>query len=530
MKEEGNKRIKGYLFIILSVMILVLSAGTKGLAEEEALKIGLDQYAAQNGKLTVYINHNKGYSFQPVIEESTILIGKQKLNIEEIKTFQESQQPVSYLYLVDVSGSMDKERVGQAVDMLKQAIENKGDEDNFCIVTMGNNLTSSGFTTDKEKLISFADMIELTKEDTNLYHSIKEELNVLKTDQLVHDKRCLIIFSDGADDQEVGITREEAENVVKESHIPVFTIAMLKNSPKEKDVESAKILGSFARYSAGGAYYAPVLDEYDYSEVYTKMQDVIMSSLVVTADLTDVIAGDETIYIEAELSNQTSHAEDGMTVPSGEVLQAIKEAKENSTSVNVTVVKEAQEGVEAAEDPVEPPAEEKTELKLGVIIIAVLGLLCVVILIVIICMRRKDSGNEDTDINEDMEVRKDGFSDKIIDSERKDISDPDSSKAPSKLKVNLVKIGPGEEETYTMSLKKEIQIGRKKGCQLCLESDTALSGIHCTIFYKEGNVYVRDEESTNGTYVNGVPIVGQFKLEKADIILIGSYEYRISWE
>ena len=94
----------------------------------------------------------------------------------------------------------------------------------------------------------------------------------------------------------------------------------------------------------------------------------------------------------------------------------------------------------------------------------------------------------------------------------------------------LFQIGPGETENYTLTIKDKVTIGRNKTCQLALENDTALSGKHCSIIYRDDCIFVKDEESTNGTFVNGVPIVGEYKVEMDDILLIGSFEYRISWE
>ena len=79
-------------------------------------------------------------------------------------------------------------------------------------------------------------------------------------------------------------------------------------------------------------------------------------------------------------------------------------------------------------------------------------------------------------------------------------------------------------------MKGEALIGRNKECQLSLADDSALSGKHCSLIYRDGNVYVRDENTTNGTYANGVPVLGEYKVEKDDILLIGSSEYRIYWE
>ena len=41
---------------------------------------------------------------------------------------------------------------------------------------------------------------------------------------------------------------------------------------------------------------------------------------------------------------------------------------------------------------------------------------------------------------------------------------------------------------------------------------------------------MQDNNSTNGTFVNGVPITGEFVVESGDILLVGSAEYKIVQE
>lgn len=539
------------MIILFSVILLCLTIG-QSVKAEETLQIGIDQYEVSDGDILIYANHNDGAEFKPSIFESSLLIGKQTLEIEEIKSFSELEEPVSFLCLVDISGSMTQENIEQIKEMLKQFVDAKGEQDNFCIATMGNNLTSSGFLTDKDQLTEAIDAIELTREDTNLYHSIKEEINVLQTDKAVHKKRGLLIFSDGADDQTVGITKEEAETVVKESHIPVFTVAMLRENPKDAEVESAKILGSFARYSAGGEYYAPLLDESEYSEICENVYKRFQTSLMIRAHLEDIVVGDETVYIELELADGNKKAKDDMTVPAGAISEAVKEAEKEKEN-KVTVIRETT----TTEQKVSSTEPEK--INIYIILGLTLVILVLIIGVMIILNRKKkeeyyeEDGDYDADKMVDSNNDISGLSpddtyngNYVVAEDRENTIAPENGaggnavvnstagtkkhKVKSKIQVTLFKVGPEEDKSYRLTIKNEVSIGRNKSCQLVFENDTALSGVHCSIIYRDGYVFVRDEDSTNGTYVNGVPIVGEYKVEMDDILLLGSSEYRIVWE
>lgn len=539
--------------VICSFLLLLFCTACKVQAvfAKEALKVSLDQYDTDKAELQLYVNRNQD-DFQPSKEKSSLLVGKQKLDVKSIRTLKKTKQPVSYLLLTDVSGSMDQERVEQAKESMKQFVDQMGKGDTICVTTMGNNLESSGFLKTKQKLHAFIDKIQVTNEDTNLYHSIRELLDLLKTEKAVNQKRCIVIFSDGADDQTVGITREEAETTVKESHIPIFTVGLLKQNPSEAEIESAKVLGSFARYSAGGEHFVPVLDHYAVTDIMGKVQKRIQNSLVVSADISDIIVGDETVYLEIKLSDGTQKAEDGMTVPAGKIAKAVKEAKEQKAKEQKA--KEKDKEPEQQKAPVSK-TETKKKNNIGIWIAAVLAGLALIGLAVLLLRRRytqemstgQDVELEDIDISgiQENTVTPDRAGHTIgPDSERSvDLTQPgmeeqavtfgggeESSGRPSRSKIILFQVGPGRDKRYELSVKREVKIGREHSCQLCVKDDTALSGVHCLISNKNGNIYIKDLESTNGTYVNGVPVVGEFQLHKDDIILIGSYEYRVYWD
>ena len=74
--------------------------------------------------------------------------------------------------------------------------------------------------------------------------------------------------------------------------------------------------------------------------------------------------------------------------------------------------------------------------------------------------------------------------------------------------------------------KDQMSIGRRDGMDICIK-DSSLSGHHADIIRAEQNgktVYIlRDNDSTNGTRINNVPITEQV-LKNSDLILFGGVE------
>jgi pSer/pThr/pTyr-binding forkhead associated (FHA) protein len=108
-------------------------------------------------------------------------------------------------------------------------------------------------------------------------------------------------------------------------------------------------------------------------------------------------------------------------------------------------------------------------------------------------------------------------------------SEPDprkSAKAAAKARRSakgpvLVVVAPPEQQGHTYPLGDEITVGRAAGCQVTLE-DSYVSQIHARVFARDGQVYVEDLGSTNGTYLNRRKVAGPMLVSRGDRVQVGS--------
>ena len=70
-----------------------------------------------------------------------------------------------------------------------------------------------------------------------------------------------------------------------------------------------------------------------------------------------------------------------------------------------------------------------------------------------------------------------------------------------------------------------LTIGRESTNQICL-ADLAVSRRHCVIERREDDFLIRDLESYNGTYVNGVPVKERV-LAHSDRIIVGDSHFLV---
>lgn len=70
------------------------------------------------------------------------------------------------------------------------------------------------------------------------------------------------------------------------------------------------------------------------------------------------------------------------------------------------------------------------------------------------------------------------------------------------------------------------RLGRSSKSDIVLESDDYVSGDHARITRHGGLLYVEDNGSTNGTYVNEKKTVGATPLREGDSVRVGSTTFR----
>jgi pSer/pThr/pTyr-binding forkhead associated (FHA) protein len=100
---------------------------------------------------------------------------------------------------------------------------------------------------------------------------------------------------------------------------------------------------------------------------------------------------------------------------------------------------------------------------------------------------------------------------------------PAASKGtPTRLRV----VEPADRKGHAFDLAEELTVGRAAGCQVRVD-DTYASQLHARIFRKEGQLFVEDLGSTNGTYLNRrgtknkEKVAGPLALKLGDRLMIG---------
>lgn len=477
--------------LLSSLLILTLCLSLSA-AAVDPLALHLEGYTVSDNAIELMGSTNLGSL--PALNEISLTVGNTALPVTNVQKFGELGEGVSAVFIADVSGSISDKKLQGIKDTLNAFTDGMTDADNACVITVGNDAYAQPFESDKSKLSDQIAAIKGMSEDTNLYSSIVKSLDTLLTDPSVKMKKCVVILSDGEDFGVKGITKDEVTAKIEKSRIPIYTIAMLDAKPAKRYIDSAKLLGSFARLSPGGTDYTHALTADSSAQIASDIRSSLSDSFVLTADLTGFQPNGNENFLQATLNvSGRGKATDGYSVPSGGLA------------------------------PTVPEPEKSSPLPLYIGIAAGVLILAAVLLVVIRKRKRKEMPTEDS--AEEKAGEPIPFTVSIA--PEREASQP---AALPGIKLKLTKVGLTEEQVFFSEIRGELIIGRDPAkAKLTFPEDKLLSGRHCAVKDVDGELILEDLSSTNGTYVNGVPIKAPYRLVNDDVLLLGSMELRVNW-
>jgi pSer/pThr/pTyr-binding forkhead associated (FHA) protein len=98
------------------------------------------------------------------------------------------------------------------------------------------------------------------------------------------------------------------------------------------------------------------------------------------------------------------------------------------------------------------------------------------------------------------------------------------------MKLSLVVLTPGKMEGKSIPVTlSQFLIGRDPQCQL-RPASALISKRHCAVLVRGWQVFVRDFDSTNGTFLNDEPVRGERELKDGDRLKVGPLEFRVAFE
>jgi hypothetical protein len=101
---------------------------------------------------------------------------------------------------------------------------------------------------------------------------------------------------------------------------------------------------------------------------------------------------------------------------------------------------------------------------------------------------------------------------------------PDSDGAGRPYQLRMVE--PPTAQIFPLS--EEVTIGRAPGCSVALADDSFVSQLHARVYVRDGQPFVEDLGSTNGTFLNQARLTKTMRLRRGDRLQIGQTILEVS--
>lgn len=237
--------------IIASSIVFTMSAvlGLSGVVSPKAANnVKIQKYEQKGEKLNIAFSGIK----DPKEKNTKVIIGEQEFQVDKIENAEDYGKGISYIFLVDVSGSVSRKQYDFMEHIMKSLVK-KSNVDNIKIILVGE--TVKFFDNESGKKDTMIDKIKSIRErayeagtaQTNLYKGIVDALEAANNDSEMNLVRSLVIFSDGFEEKGDSLTQNEVLNAVREQRVPVFTVPVESGISVGGDEDTNEILSSFAR-------------------------------------------------------------------------------------------------------------------------------------------------------------------------------------------------------------------------------------------------------------------------------------------
>lgn len=202
-------------------------------------------------KLTVTVTDSYD-RFVTGIDRNAFSIFDNKIE-QEILFFNDEDAPASVGILFDFSGSMSGDKVMRAREALKRFLNTSHEKDEYFLIGFNSRAQLLlDRTRDSDALLNKLTFVE-TKGNTALYDATY--LGVEKVTRGIHDKRVLLIISDGQDNNS-RYTFNEVRRLMKESGVLIYSIGITSpNNTNTLDAGGQAILDELSGVSGGKAFF-----------------------------------------------------------------------------------------------------------------------------------------------------------------------------------------------------------------------------------------------------------------------------------
>lgn len=561
---------------LLASAVLLAAAPVSAYA---AHAFSVEQIQSEMPEITVYVSSEKPVDTTNI----EAMLDYEPLEVVSAEAFAESSTPICYYMLIDDSGSVSAAQM----ESVKKALGSMGSVmragDTITLISVGTLQTLYSGDKIDETYLEQVDSLKNNKQETFLYEAIDSVNKTISAAGTENSCRNVIIaFSDGLNEAVGKTSYTEITDALRKSGIPLYAMGI-----KGKNNENLEAFGELAR-STGGDIISFEADEC--GSAFAQLTGDILSGTKLTLKASsNIIKGERTLLIKFPDENYSEEfkinpvkwipdtsapeitafektadnqltvtfseavngadniknynilcSEEGITLteavysdnegvfkavltseeplPTGEYTVETSGITDVSTEKNKlsNTASGSFEGT-AASDNLPADIKDDNDSMLWIWIAVGAGVVIIGAIIVVFVMLRKSGGVITVDdkvmLGNGLKVKHHIHGENIF----------------NRPVVICVLSADGNNREISVNIEKTLTVGRAQQNDVYFD-DLSMSRYHFIIEHREGHLYIKDNESTSGTFINGERIgMDNTEIISGDTVSAGNTKMIFRW-
>lgn len=497
MKGVNLKKIRKTILQLIMVLALLLPSAAC-LADGGAV---IMEVCTNEADLSIYVKNAGSPS------DVTVLIGTNQEAAAVCESIADT--PFETLILIDNSLSIPQNMHSVTVGLLDALFKAKAPNEKMAVGVFQKEVTNrSEFTDDYDTFKAAVDAIQYQNQQTYLTDMIcklwEDEYRGSSRDVY----RRVLIIADGVDDESIGYTMDEWNKLIAEDTYPIYTVGY-KTQNNNTQLENL-----FAMSRQSNAEYFLLNSAEDIPaavDAMSKDKDIVKVVVTPPANMRDGNKKSVKVnFADRSVSKDMRMPQQGLA----EETSVVETSTEEESTVEETEEETTEEEPETEEEDTD--ALRKEALKRIITIAAmVLAIIITILLIVLAVLRIRKKRQNEKDYANDLRRQREN---ELIEA----LPETGGVKTVVLTDINT----PGK--CFRATLEEPAVVGHSsQQCKIVLDYSGYVSGKHCMIYEKDGQVMVRDLGSTNGTFLNGNRILGDMPLQNGAMLVLGKLQFSV---
>lgn len=293
------------------VCLFVFGIFTGILQAQETDNLSLIQAHADFPNVTIWIDPPANTTLER--DQFNISIGQHQAHVFDLDSFQESNEGVGYVFLVDIFKSLRSRQLVHIKRALHHWLGMMGPNDKAALIAFGHDVGHElSFTSDYFKLNNAINMIAITNQEPRLYHALLEAITLGRSrGKGLPERRAIVLLSDGVDDGSPGASMEDVLRLTREYRIPIYSIGFASAPISERKRQGLKNLETLANISGGNFIQS---DTHQLDNAYEQQRRRIIQAYRLRADCPDCEANSLLHHVTVDWSDGQRQMSDSVNL------------------------------------------------------------------------------------------------------------------------------------------------------------------------------------------------------------------------